>query len=120
MTYNNALAGFEFAKGTILQHDNVIITEGPLPQCASVRAVEHERQRTASIVLPERAEPIAPACFKPEPMMPGKAPSLPAAMAAVPPLKDAPMLPAAPTEAGNAQPPVEAKMESCSPTRRRS
>jgi outer membrane protein TolC len=111
VAYNNALAGFEFAKGTILQHDNVAISEGPLPQCASVRAVEHERARTASIVLAERAEPIAPACFKPEPMMPGKAPSLPSALQAVPPLKDAPMLPAVPTEANKAQPPVEAKMD---------
>src|SRR5262249_7565817 len=32
--YNNALAGFEFAKGTMLQHDNVVIAEGALPHCA--------------------------------------------------------------------------------------
>src|SRR5205823_1180839 len=42
--YNITLAGFEFAKGTILQHDNVVISEGPLPQCAQVRAVDHERE----------------------------------------------------------------------------
>src|SRR3954452_6865851 len=30
VAYNNALVGFEFAKGTILQHDNVVISEGPL------------------------------------------------------------------------------------------
>src|SRR5208337_2487996 len=35
--YNNALVGFEFAKGTILQRDNVAISEGPLPQAAQVR-----------------------------------------------------------------------------------
>src|SRR5207237_10237648 len=34
--YNTALAQFEFAKGTIQQHDNVVIAEGPLPQCARV------------------------------------------------------------------------------------
>jgi outer membrane protein TolC len=62
--YNIALAGFEFAKGTILQHDNVIIAEGPLPQCAAVRAVEHERQRTEAIVLRERALAVPhPACL---------------------------------------------------------
>ena len=44
MQYNNALAGFEFAKGTIMQHDNVSIAEGPLPHCAQVRAVEHEQR----------------------------------------------------------------------------
>jgi hypothetical protein len=55
--YNNALANFEFAKGTILRHDNIYIAEGPLPQCAQVRAVEHERERTKALVLLERAEP---------------------------------------------------------------
>jgi outer membrane protein TolC len=56
--YNNALAGFEFAKGTILQHDNVLISEGGLPQVAQVRAVEHERQKALAFVLRERANPI--------------------------------------------------------------
>ncbi len=44
--YNNALAAFEFAKGTILDYDKVYIAEGPLPECAQVRAVEHERTQT--------------------------------------------------------------------------
>src|SRR5262249_58558476 len=57
--YNIALVGLEFAKGTILQHDNVVITEGPLPHCAQVRAVEHERERTLACVLRERASPVA-------------------------------------------------------------
>ena len=57
VSYNNALVGFEFAKGTILQHDNVVIGEGPLPNCAQVRAVEHERQRSKALILRERAEP---------------------------------------------------------------
>lgn len=56
--YNSALAIFEFAKGTIMQHDNVQIVEGPLPQCALVRAVEHERERTKALVLRERAHPV--------------------------------------------------------------
>jgi outer membrane protein TolC len=56
--YNNALCTFQYAKGTILQHDNVTIGEGPLPHCAQVRAVEHERERAKAIVLRERAQPV--------------------------------------------------------------
>jgi hypothetical protein len=52
--YNNALATLDFAKGSIMDRDNVLIGDGPLPQCAQVRAVEHERQRTAALVLRER------------------------------------------------------------------
>jgi len=64
--YNNALAGFEFAKGTILQSKNVVISEGPLPACAQERAVEHERQRSKALVLRERAMPPPPCTFDPE------------------------------------------------------
>jgi hypothetical protein len=53
--YNNALATLEFAMGSILEHDNVYIADGPLPPCPRVRAVEHERQRTKALVLAERA-----------------------------------------------------------------
>jgi outer membrane protein TolC len=56
--YNNALATFQFAKGSMLQHDNVVIGEGPLPRCAQVRAVVHEHERTAALVLRERAKPV--------------------------------------------------------------
>jgi outer membrane protein TolC len=56
--YNNALASFEFAKGTILRHDNIYISEGALPQCAQVRAVAHEQERTKALVLLERAIPV--------------------------------------------------------------
>jgi outer membrane protein TolC len=62
VNYNNALAEFEFAKGTILQHDNVIISEGPVPCCAQVRAVEHERQRSIALVARERARPNGGCC----------------------------------------------------------
>jgi outer membrane protein TolC len=62
--YNNALAGFEFAKGTILQRDNVVIAEGALPDCGAVRAVEHERQRSLALVLRLRPNPnLAPCGF---------------------------------------------------------
>jgi outer membrane protein TolC len=53
--YNNALTTFDFARGAIMERDNVTIGDGPLPQCAQVRAVEHERQRTHALVLAERA-----------------------------------------------------------------
>jgi hypothetical protein len=53
--YNNALTTFDFARGAIMERDNVTIGDGPLPGCAQVRAVEHERQRTKALVLAERA-----------------------------------------------------------------
>lgn len=59
VNYNNALVTFEFAKGTIMQHDSVNIAEGPLPQCAYVRAVEHEHKRSGSLVLRQRSH-LAP------------------------------------------------------------
>lgn len=52
--YNSALAQFEFTKGTIQQHDQVYVAEGPLPVAAQVRAVEHERERTRALVLSRR------------------------------------------------------------------
>jgi outer membrane protein TolC len=53
--YNTALAGWQFAKGTIMQYDNAMISEGPLPAFAQQRAVDHERERSAAIKLRERA-----------------------------------------------------------------
>ena len=66
--YNNALAGFAFANGTILEHDNVWISEGALPRAAQVRAVEVERQRNKAIVLRERADAFSayPNCGLPK------------------------------------------------------
>ena len=98
VTYNNAIAGFEYGKGTILQHNNVHIAEGALPCTAFVRAVDHQQQRTAALVLRERANPavVVPtqACAPgTSPMPAGGAPSLPAALAAQPMLRDAPELP---------------------------
>ena len=46
--YNNTLARLEFAKGTTLQYNNVYISEGALPQCAQVRAVEYEKSARTS------------------------------------------------------------------------
>jgi outer membrane protein TolC len=53
--YNNALATLDFARGAIRDRDSIFISDGLLPSCAQVRAVEHERQRTAALVLHERA-----------------------------------------------------------------
>ena len=55
--YNKSLVTFQFAKGTLLQYDNVVISEGPLPNCAQVRAVEHQKERSKALVCRERAEP---------------------------------------------------------------
>lgn len=83
--YNTALARFEFARGTLPQHDNVVVAEGPLPHCAQVRAVDHERERSVGIVIRERAQPVphGPCCYErghvglPE-LPPLAAPSVPA------------------------------------------
>jgi outer membrane protein TolC len=44
--YNNALATFEFAKGTIKQYNNVSVGEGPLPPWAQKKAADHIKERT--------------------------------------------------------------------------
>ncbi|MCS7044906.1 MAG: TolC family protein, partial [Gemmataceae bacterium] len=62
--YNSALARFEWAKGTLLAHNNIFIAEGPLPEIAHRRAVDHERERSLARVCRERPRPIDnPACF---------------------------------------------------------
>src|SRR5207249_3307320 len=76
--YSTALAAFEFGKGTLMRHNNVVIGEGPLPKCAEVRAVEHERERSLALVLRERAKPVCHAAEAHDlPLLPaGEAPSL--------------------------------------------
>ena len=46
-------------KGTIAQHDNVVISEAGLPTAVSERAVEHQRKRSAALELRERAVPVS-------------------------------------------------------------
>jgi outer membrane protein TolC len=89
--YNISLARFEFARGTMLKHDSVVIQEGPLPRCAQVRAVEHEKQRALAIVLREREHPVPYqncSADQGKPAMPllpsAAAPSLPALMGGTP------------------------------------
>jgi outer membrane protein TolC len=56
--YNQTLGAFQYAKGTMLQYYNVVISEGPLPEVAQVRAVEHQRERSAALLLREHDEAI--------------------------------------------------------------
>ncbi len=56
--YNAALANFEFAKGTLLRRDNVMIAEGPLPGCPQAKGIEHTEEREAALDLRERAAPV--------------------------------------------------------------
>lgn len=56
--YNETMARFEFSKGTILHHNNVYLSEGPLPETAQVRAVVHERELTEAHVLREKPRPL--------------------------------------------------------------
>lgn len=63
--YNNNLAIFELSKGTLLQQKNVYIAEGPLPQCAQMRAVDHQKERTKAIVARQRAIPQPACCSDP-------------------------------------------------------
>jgi outer membrane protein TolC len=51
--YNIALANFEAIKGTIMNHNNVKIMDGPLPECVETRASEHLRQRMGAIIIRE-------------------------------------------------------------------
>jgi hypothetical protein len=62
VNYNATIAAFQLAKGTIMQYDNVVVSEGPLPQCAQVRATAHAKERSAALVLMERALPQEPIC----------------------------------------------------------
>src|SRR4029077_5751877 len=107
--YNNAMARFEYAKGTIMQRDNIVIAEGGLPQCAQVRAVEHERERSSALVLRERAKPVTVPCCRVEggtlmglpELPPSSAPSVPALFEGQASLDKVPEhLPAVPGAAG--------------------
>jgi outer membrane protein TolC len=74
--YNNTLAAFEYAKGTLLQHDNIVIAEDDLPHCAKERAVEHHARRSAALVIKEPAAPLP--CSDVSCISPDLLPKLPA------------------------------------------
>jgi outer membrane protein TolC len=91
--YNNALSRFNFAKGTIMEYENIAVAEGPLPSCAFVKAVDNERRRADAIVCRERANVVThqqsedpQAC--PVPNLPVlTTPSLPALQQGKPPME---------------------------------
>jgi outer membrane protein TolC len=112
--YQIALAAWEYAKGTIMQHDNVVIAEGGLPQCAGVRAVEHQRERTASLVLRERAKVAGAACGPNGP----PTMSLPGLLEVAPPLKEVPTAPPTHVPGDPLRAPVEGKPEELLPAPR--
>ena len=49
--YNNTLARWEWAKGTLLPFNNIHIAERPLPGCIEERATQHQREATKALVL---------------------------------------------------------------------
>jgi hypothetical protein len=98
VTYNNALAGLEYGKGTILAHAHVTLADEP-PAGDTVRAVFYERKRTRSRVSREPSVLANSVLNVPAPLIdnPGataeKAPSLAALWKCFPPLWDAAPLP---------------------------
>jgi hypothetical protein len=113
--YNNALVNFEYGKGTLLQHNNVVIAEGALPGVAQVRAVEHQRERSKALVLREQARAVSHDDFQPEsgnvglpnlpksevPSLPAlfeKAPGVPSALPSIDAERSEPALPVAPAK----------------------
>ena len=98
--YNEILVAWEFMKGTIMQHDNVVISEGGLPGTVQVRAVEHERERSKALEIREHNNPIQSAPMDVDgkvgviPQIPSNsAASLPALLSNVQPLPPAPEVP---------------------------
>ncbi len=59
VSYNIAIAGFQFAKGSILEYDGITIADGALPAAVAERAADHFAARSAALQLRER--PIIPA-----------------------------------------------------------
>ncbi|HJZ90694.1 MAG TPA: TolC family protein [Gemmataceae bacterium] len=52
--YNIAIAGFHFAKGTVLPYNNIAIADGPLPAAVAERAADHFGAKAAGLKLRER------------------------------------------------------------------
>lgn len=121
--YNQSLVDFEWAKGTILQRNNITITEGPLPACVQKRAVEHLRERTAALELRQRPAPACdvtsapPALIEP-PLTPQEVRTIPELMNKTPFLGDAPMTPPKnmPTETPAPRMPTYLPPEKVTPT----
>jgi outer membrane protein TolC len=60
--YNVALAGLEYAKGSIQQYNNVSVADGPLPKHVEKKAADHFRATEAALKLREHPAdmPLAP------------------------------------------------------------
>jgi hypothetical protein len=54
--YNNALVGWEYAKGAIINYAHVVLAEEPSAGCQKVRAVVYERRRTRERMRGEPGE----------------------------------------------------------------
>ena len=54
--YNIALAGWQFAKGSILTYNNVRIADNAFPDCSLARAVDYYKARTDALILREREQ----------------------------------------------------------------
>lgn len=96
VSYNIAIAGFQYAKGTLLQYNNITIADGPLPAAVQERAADHFAARAAALKLREKPA-VAPTL--PEPGKPAALPGL----ADGPPLAEA-INPPKPAEADGAPP----------------
>ena len=56
--YNSALAHFEYSKGTLLRANNIVIADGPMPDCPAVKLIEHNEERANSLDLRDRSAAI--------------------------------------------------------------
>jgi outer membrane protein TolC len=52
--YNSSISRFQYAKGTILSYNNVVIADGQLTPLALERAVDHYQQRSLGLIARER------------------------------------------------------------------
>jgi outer membrane protein TolC len=59
VSYNIAIAGFHYAKGTILPYNSITIGDGPLPAAIAERAADHFAARQAGLKVRERPAPPA-------------------------------------------------------------
>lgn len=55
--YNIAIAGFQYAKGSLLSFNNIQISEAALPRAVQQRAADHFAARTAALKIREREVP---------------------------------------------------------------
>jgi hypothetical protein len=83
VTYNNALCGWEYAKGTIQTHAHVTLAEEAPAGCDQVRAVSYERQRTRQKIRCEQG------VLANTPLTVAGGASLPALWKNFPPLREA-------------------------------